>query len=182
MIGPGRGYHAERPRLAAYVRCSGLRSYAEVAPLLDELQALSARVRTEAYTPDGSGRAGGFSVDLDLVLTILGPSAAIFVKELIGALAGDAYAGLRRALSSLGRTASDSGADRRLRSFSLIIGGLRFVYDAPVSTEDLVASFEAAQALANTLPDGVVNNATGPGGSYYSWDGTAKTWQGPRHP
>lgn len=180
--GPGQEDRVERPRVAAHVHSFGSLSHAEVAPLLDALQARCERVSTEAYTPDGSGRAGGFSVDLNLVLSIVGPSAAIFVKELLGELAGDTYAGLRRAFSDLGREEPGSGAGGQLRSFSIIIGGLRFVHDAPVTNDTLVASFKAAQALADTLPDDLVNNPEGPGGFFYTWDRASKTWQGPHHP
>lgn len=66
--------------------------------------------------------------------------------------------------------------------FSIIIGGLRFVVDPPLTAEELAGALNAARALADFLPDETVVNPRGPGGNYYTWDAASGTWQGPHHP
>lgn len=174
-----------RPGVAVEVRHYGQSSYADLAPMLDELKSQFGTVATRVTVPDGSGRGGGFSVPLDIVIEIFdraGIVTALVVKDLISELTKDAYKGVRRAILEFREKNRKPELGAWRLPFSIIVGGLRFVFDPPLSDDDFVVSLNAARALADTLPDEIVSSPKGPGGFFYTWDVGSKVWQGPHHP
>lgn len=76
----------DHPVVAVQVRHFGTSSYADPAPVLDELKGRHGSVGARLMAPDGSGRGGGFSVPLAIVFEVVERAdiaAALFFKEFI---------------------------------------------------------------------------------------------------
>ena len=175
----------DRPNVTVQVRHFCTASYADLAPVLDALKAKHVSVGARLTAPDGSGRGGGFSVPLDLVFDVVqgaGPVAAWVFKDLIHEMTTDAYRGVRQAIADFRERHRRPEVVAWVMPFSIIVGGLRFVVDPPLTADELAVALNAAHALADTLPDEKVNNPNGPGGYYSTWDADSTTWTGPHHP
>lgn len=175
----------DRPNLTVWVRHYGPSSYADLAPLLDELKLRFGTVTARVTTPDGSGRGGGFGVPLDIVIEVVewaGPVAAFVFKDALSEFAKDSYKGVRSAILAFCEKHRKPELVEGRMPFSIIVGGLQFVFDPPSTDDQFVAALNAARALADKLPDERVSNSEGPGGHFYTWDASSKTWQGPHHP
>ena len=175
----------DRPVVAVQVRHFGAASYADLAPVLDALKAQHLSVGARLTAPDGSGRGGGFSVPLDIVFEVaerVGPVAAWVFKDLIHEMTTDAYRAVRQSIVDFRERHRQPELVGWAMPFSIIVGGLRFVVDPPLTADELAVVLNAAHGLADTLPDETVANPKGPGGYFYTWDAAATTWQGPHHP
>lgn len=175
----------DRPYVTVQVRHFGTASYADLAPVLDALKAQYGSAGARVTAPDGSGRGGGFSVPLDIVFEVaerVGPVAAWVFKDLIHEMTTDAYRGVRQAIVDFRERHRKPELGGWVMPFSIIVGGLRFVVEPPLTADELAFALNTAHALADTLPDEKVGNPKGPGGHYYAWDAAARTWTGPHHP
>lgn len=175
----------DRPVFAVQVRHDGFSSYTDLAPMLDALKAQFGTVRAQVITPDGSGRGGGFGVPLDILFEVVERAdllTALFLKDFISELAKDAYKGVRQTILDFREKHRNPEPGAWRLPFSIFVGGLRFVFDPPLTDDEFIVSLNAARALADTLPDETISNPEGPGGFYYTWDAASKAWQGPHHP
>lgn len=171
--------------VSVQVRHYGTSSYADLAPMLDALMAQYGSVGTRVTAPDGSGRGGGFSIPLDIIIEVYERAdiiMALAIKDLIGELTKDAYKGVRQAILDFREKHRKPELGAWRLPFSIIVGGLRFVFDPPLTGDEFVVSLNAARALADSLPNEKVYNPKGPGGFFYTGDAASRTRQGPHHP
>jgi hypothetical protein len=144
-------------------------SFAELAPVLDELNKRHNTVEAAVY--DFEPPAAGFS---EIAITIATDASAAILATLALQGGGNLLGKLRRLMNH----AKKNPYGRHYVPLRVQIGRVRFYFHEVVSEEALLERLRAAHEFSLSLPPEAFLGEAGPGEIGMYWDDKSKAWRG----
>ena len=174
----------EGERFPVTVRYYGTESYADLAPMLDELESKFSSIDFTVARPDPKPRGGGpfpvalaLTFDLNTLGAVISAGAAIYAGAFLAELGKQDAKALRQELLKIPVLGPGPRKDLSRTPLSIMVGTVQFYIDAPMTEKELAVALQQAAKLVESMPEGRVNNAQGISGWPITWDSSTRSWQ-----
>jgi hypothetical protein len=125
------------------------------------------------------GRGGGFPITLELAFEAVTAGAALYAATFLSEMAKDHYKTLRQKIVDLRTRAKAPLAIERSFPLMIVVGGLSFYIETPITEPDLAIALRGAAELAFAVPDARLLPWDGSKGWPIIWDPASKSWNDP---
>jgi hypothetical protein len=184
----GKEGEVEGERFPVKMHYYGTAAYADLAPVLDELESRFGGIDLTVSRLDSNSKVGGaFSIALALtvdlntavnaVAGITAAGAVIYAKAFLEELGKQDAKALRQKLLRVPVLNPVPHKGLSLNGLSVRVGTVQFYIDSPMTEPELASALQQAAELVATMPEGRVNNPTGASGWPVTWDSTSQSWR-----
>ena len=177
-------------RFPVTVRYYGKESFADLAPMLDELESRFGSVETAIVRPHPRPPAAGgafpfalqLALDLNTLVDVVSAGVAVYGAAFLAELGKQDAKALRQKLSEVIVRGRDSRKGLRLGPFSIMVGTVQFYINSPMTEQELAIALQEAAELVAKMPEGRVNNPSGASGWPITWDSSSQSWKDALNP
>jgi hypothetical protein len=178
----------EGERFLVRVRYNGTKSYADLAPVLDEMVSRFGSLDTEVARPKPPFAGGAFpfalqlALDLNNLVGVVSAGAAVYGAAFLAELGKQDAKALRQKLLKIPVLDVSAHSVLSPTPVSLMVGTVQFYINSPMTEQELATALQKAAELVATMPEGRVNNPTGASGWPITWDSNSQSWKDALNP